>query len=202
MRNWYKTVIIIAIICILGCNDKKTNNLEKLNSTAMEKFDVKTFNDKKSNNAYEYMVNDTIIKLYEEDECFKKELSANGNHFKHTFSYDKTTNSLVSEFSYFYSMPIGVFREYDKKGNLIKWKNYDEIFDFTVKDLIIVLKKDLKIDLTNDIDKQYESLSISRDSDKCVYYISMPTKEGSIRLIEIDGKTGIILADRTNMGIE
>ncbi|WP_316632366.1 hypothetical protein [uncultured Flavobacterium sp.] len=197
-----RIIIIITIFCILSCNDKKITYPEKINRKTLEKFDLKKFNDNKKDSTYEYLVKDTIIKLYEEKNHYKKELITDNQSLKHTFIYSKTTNSLVKEFCSFYGMPIGIWTSYDEKGILINWKNYDEGFDFTLKNLIAMLKKDLQIDLIND--NNYQSLIINRSSYKQFYFINancylieISTTAGT-RTIKIDGKTGVVLDDVTS----
>ncbi|MES2573601.1 MAG: hypothetical protein V4572_01540 [Bacteroidota bacterium] len=188
------SLIIVFLLCI-SCNNN-TTDIEKLNTKTTEEFDLKRFHDNKTNNVYEYVVNDTIVKLYEEKECYKKEVSIYNGSFKYTFVYNKTTNSLVNESGYFYGLPIGVWRNYDENGNLIKSENYDEGFDFTVKDLIVMLKKELQIDLINN---EYQSLFVNRDLEKRFYFIDSYYYLIQIdyRTIKVDGKTGVIISDET-----
>ncbi|TPG45312.1 hypothetical protein [Flavobacterium pectinovorum] len=191
--------IIIIMFCLLSCKDKKIIFPEKFNAKSLEKFDLKTFNDNKKDSTYEYFVKDTIVKLYEEKEHYKKELITGNHSFKNVFIYSKTTNSLVNEFCYFYGMPIGIWKSYDEKGTLLNWKNYNEGFDFTIKDLIAMLKKELQIDLIND--NNYKSLIIDRSSYKRLFFITSYCYSIQIatmaetRTIKIDGKTGEILSD-------
>lgn len=187
------------MLCILSCSDKKTISPKKFSAKSSEKFDLKKFNENKIDSTYEYSVKDTIIKLSEAKEHFKKEIIAVNHSFKHTFVYDKSTNLLVNEFSYFYGMPVGIWKSYDEKGTLTNWKNYDEDYDFTVKQLTGLLKKDLQIDLINDTN--YQSLTIDRFPYKRLYFftnycysIDIRTIEET-RIIKIDGKTGEILSD-------
>ncbi len=193
--------LLIIILGLLSCKDRKTIHSEKLTAKYLEKFDSKRFNKNKKDSTYEYLLNDTIVKLYEEKNYYKKVLIADNNSFKHEFFYSKTTNSLVNELCHFYGMPIGVWKIYDENGALKNLKNYDEGFDFTVKDLISMFKKELQIDLIND--NNYESLVIERSSYKRFYFINnyyysvqIVTMNGT-RKIKIDGKTGEILNDIT-----
>lgn len=202
----HKIIIIITIFCLLSCTDKKTIHSEKLNVKTSEKFDLKRFNDNKKDSTYEYLLKDTIIKLYEEKNQYKKELITANQSFKSTFIYNKTTKLLVNQFCSFYGMPIGVWKSYDENGNLTSTKNYDEGFDFTVKNLIAMLKKELQIDLIND--NNYQSLVINKSSYKRFYFINsdcyliqISTTSGT-RTIKIDGKTGEILHDETSFIIE
>ena len=194
-----RAIIVLMIFCILSCNDKKTIYPEKLDTKNSAKFDLKKFNENKIDSTYEYVLKDTIIRLYEEKDFYKKELIANNHSFNHVFGYNKTTNSLVNEFCYFFRMPIGVWKSYNEKGSLINWKNYDEGFDFTIKELIVKLKKDFQIDLINDTN--YQLLTIDRFSYKRLYFITsycylleIASMDGT-RIIKIDGETGEILSD-------
>lgn len=194
-----KVFIAITILCILSCSDKKTILPENIDSATSEKFDLKKFNENKLDSIYEYTLQDTIVKLYESKDQYKKELVWDNHSFKQTSLYDKTTNLLVNQFCHFYAMPVGIWKSYDEKGVLISWKNYDENFDFSIKELIPMLKKDLQIDLINDTN--YQSLLIDRFSYKQLYFITRYCYQvnismvGETRSIKIDGKTGEILSD-------
>lgn len=141
---------------------------ENIDSTTSEKFDLKKFNDNKIDSTYEYALQDTIIKLYEGRDQYKKELISDDYSFKKTFVYDKTKNLLVNQFSLFYGTPVGIWKSYDEKGVLINLKNYDENFDFSVNELIPMLKEDLQVDLISDTN--YQSLLIDRFSYKLFFY--------------------------------
>lgn len=196
MKNQHNKIIQFIVFCLfsISCNNK-TIDVEKLDTITTEAFDLKRFNDNQKDSVYEYVVNDTIIKLSEESDCYKKELIVD-NSFVQTFIYDKTTKSLISKSSTFLGMPIDIWTTYNENGTLTYWKNYDEGFDFTVNDLIVMLKKDLQIDL---MDNQYVSLWIERNSEKRFYFIDSYYYLIQIenRTIKVDGKTGAIIADET-----
>ncbi|MFB9079047.1 hypothetical protein ACFFLS_09885 [Flavobacterium procerum] len=196
-----KTVVILLMFCFIGCDNQKTINPEEISKKTSEKFDLALFNSNKKGNLYEYLLGDTIVRLYAEDNFYKKELSFDNYAFKSVLVYSKTTNMLVSDFFYFYGMPIGIWKTYDENGNLVNEKNNDEGFDFAVKDLIGMFKKELQIDLIND--DNYKSLVVNRFSDttfyvlkNCHYLIEIATVEG-IRTIKVDGNDGAVLNDET-----
>ncbi|WP_343697098.1 hypothetical protein [Flavobacterium sp.] len=197
-----KIIIIIIIFCLLSCNDKKTNHYEELNTKTFEKFDLKRFNDNKKDSTYEYFSKDTIIRLYEEKDHYRKELITDNYSFKSTFIYNKTTHLLLNQFSVFYGMPIRIWKKYDENGNLISIKDYDKGFDFTVNNLIVMLKKEFQIDLIND--NAYQSLLISRSSYKRFYFINRNcyliqiSTISETRIMKIDGETGEIINDKTS----
>lgn len=194
------------IICQLSCNNQKQTKINSVNNKTLEKFDLKKFNDKKIGNEYEYNINDTLVKLSDEGECFIKELRLNNQNYKYYFYYDKINNLLVSESSFFYEMPIGTWNEYNKEGNLIKSKNYDQNFTFTINDLILKLKSELNIDINNNTNNQFETISVRRgynnEINRYVYYINIPINEVSSKFVMIDGKNGSILANNLAYAIE
>ncbi|MDP5199036.1 hypothetical protein [Flavobacterium sp. DG2-3] len=196
----------MTIFCFVSCNDKKAIYSEKFHAKTSEKFDLKKFNDNKIDSIYEYALQDTIIKLYEGKDLYKKELIYDNHSFKQIFVYDKTTNLLVNQFGHFYGMPVGIWKSYDENGVLISWKNYDENFDFSANELIPMLKKDLQIDLINDTN--YQSLLIDRFSYKRLFlftsycYAVQINSMGETRTIKIDGKTGEILSDVKDFMLE
>lgn len=199
---------MLVIVCQLGCNgQKKEEKVKSDNSKVMEKFDVIRFKENKSGDEYVYNENDTIVKLYETDECYMKQLSFKQKNFKYNFCYDKASSSLISEFSFFYKMPIGTWKEYDLKGNTIKSKNYDEGYPFTVDELILKLKSELNIDLNDNKENQFETTSLHRmfdkETHKNAYFINIRAgNEGSHRLIKIDGEDGQVLADKLASTVE
>lgn len=121
-------------------------------------------------------------------------------NFKKIFVYDKNTLMLKSEGELFTSMPIGIYKFYDEKGNLIKKIDYEKGFEnFTINDLLLKVKKEFKINLNDPINE----LSVSRDigkKDKIpIYVVRIPVTIDSlikIRFIGINGITGDIAYDR------
>lgn len=215
MKTQPHRIISLIVFCLLlmSCNTKektespnliinpsKKVDIEKLNVKTTEVFDLKIFKDKQKDNLYEYDTNDTVIRLSENEQYYKKELIVD-NSFTQTFEYDKTTKSLIRKSSAFLGMPIGVWSTYDENGTLIQQENYDEGFDFTVTDLIALLKKELQIDLIND---EHYGFAISRHFDKnfyfidSYYYLIKMSDAGGTRTITIDGGTGKILTDESS----
>lgn len=94
-------------------------------------------------------------------------------------------------------MPVGVHREFDKDGNIIKSINYDEIFTFTLDDLAIKVKKLLDIDIYKDknfgIGRQIENLS--QPYYKIYIKVDGGGSRSNMRTIDIDGKTGKVIYD-------
>ncbi len=200
-------LVIILIVCQFGCDCSKKNKMEKNKIIIMEKFDIVGFNKNKSENEYIiYNENDTITKLYETDDYYMRELSLNGKNFKYKYCYNKKNGSLISEFSFFYNMPIGTWKEYDENGKIIKLKNYDENFTFTIDDLVLKLRTELKIDLNSNENNQFESISINREynkkTNKYFYNIDIPSHNGKYRFIKIDGISGKILINEIVNPIE
>lgn len=202
MANKKSIYILIILFGLLSCTDRKTVLSEKLITKSPEKFNLQSFNQNKKDSVYEYLAKDTIVRLFEEKDNYKKELITKNYSFKHTFVYSKNTNSLVNESCHFYGMPIGIWKSYDENGALINSKDYDAGFDFSIGDLITMLKKELGIDLIND--NNYHSLSIEKVSYKRFYFINahcyslkIATESGN-RFIKIDGTKGEILNDIEN----
>lgn len=199
--------LICAGICLLLINCKNTeyvnNTLNKKNETN-KKLDEKTIK-----SLLPFMegkiLNDTLFILGQNSTRYGMDtyvyiVAPVNKNFKKISVYYKNTLTLESEGKLFVSMPIGIYKYYDEKGNLIKEIDYEKGFEnFTVNDLLIKVKKEFKIDLNNKINELSVSREIEKTNKTPMYVIKFPITIDSIikiRHIGINGINGNIIFDK------
>lgn len=211
-----KIIILLIGICLVQTSCKGQNNDEKNDSKnktknkkniIMKKIDEKKLMMFKSYDKQEYVVNDTLFKLDEFEDIYIEIAKPIHENFQKHSVYDKKNLKLKREGQVFDRMPIGVHKFYDEKGNLIKETDFDRGFNFTINDLLVKVKKELKINLNNDL----KGIEISRGMNKKynipVYNIFIPvkTEDNSYptkRHIIIEGTTGNIISDLIEVSTE
>lgn len=63
------------------------------------------------------------------------------------YIYNKKSSLLQLKGQTFYNFPIGVWKEYDENGKLIKETNWDKNYPFKVEDLCKLIKEEYGVDL-------------------------------------------------------
>ncbi len=187
--------LTIIIFVLFSCNaqDKKMQKQATQKNTKMiiDKFDIETFNKKKINDEYNFVLEDgskvrqlgsdnyyeEIIRLPKPSfyEIYKK-FYKNGDLYLFFISYPN--DFLVSK------------KEYDQTGRLIKEINYDTPYKFTFKQLLELLKKE-----KDTIDVFDKNTKITRESidTGTFWYITYKKDWGRREVIKVDGITGEIL---------
>jgi hypothetical protein len=188
-----KLIIILIGICLLPLNCIGQNKKEIVSH---KKLDTKIINTFKNQGKYEKIINDTIYSLTETESNYIFISKPVGKNFRRILYYNKNTLALINEYLCFIDMYITT-KKYDENCNIIEKRNYDEGFEnFTVNDFIETVKKELNIDLNEDI----KGLSVSRHIiiDTLKYHIYIYDKISHLqRIISINGNTRGIISDTT-----
>lgn len=161
----------------------------------LKKFDIKKFDELKKNNLTFYFINDSIKIEFEELEnnFYEKRINTK-SLFSEVKYFDKKSKLLTSETSFFQSNPIGVSKEYDSKGNVIKQFNFDIHFSYSLDQLRADFISDFQIDVFD----SHQKCSVTRESDidSFPYYqITQPLEIGKLRFFFVNGMTGKIVKD-------
>ena len=177
-----KTIIIIGILSLLGCNAQK--------NTTMEKFDIEKFNKNKNNlNEYNFIEKDSsVIEQMELKDIYLEDVIFNNSYFIKKSQYYKNGFLKITGLYFDSSFKQGVWKEFDEQGNLIKETDYDKGFDYTWENLLTFFKE--------------------RKADPKGRYTTVRKEDGNWRLsyiegiyiydIIIEGKTGEIIQDAKN----
>ena len=162
----------------------------------MEKFNVNEYESFKHKNKLEDTLKDgSIISYIELKNIIQKRTKEKNSPYIHYKQYFKDNFNLSSEMECFYTMPIGIKKDYDHLGNLIKETNYETTFAFSVNQLSEKIKKTYNIDIYHDKD-----FGIDRYTENPMHSYYIITKKlamgrSSTRVIHIDGKTGEVIFD-------
>ena len=110
--------------------------------------------------------------------------------------YSEKTKSLIVEGKKFRDFPIGIWKEYDEKGKLIKEINQDSSYRFSIESLIEKMKREYEIDI---FDERIAFL-INRISDENtnqpyyeVVYRKHSKQSQTGKFLLLDGNTGAVV---------
>lgn len=204
-----KTISIIIVIFVLfSCNaqEKKQQKTTTQKHTEMttEKFDILIFNKNQVNDTYNFKRNGHKIEQIQTGE---------GQNLIYTEYEIPNAPELFYTYKEFYNNGIlkekgkrfkqgkfqkGIWKEYNKNGELIEEINYDNPYDFSFEKLVKLLNdKEFKIDL---LDK---NTSVGRGiggndwkgkiDSNYTWYISWKNKSMRRETLKVDGITGEIL---------
>lgn len=138
---------------------------------------------------------DDRVRITSDEKTIRVEKRNIKNPYKNIYVYFSKTKSLFAYGKSFYSCPIGIDKEYDENGKLIKEIDLEKPFKISVEDLTKLMKQKLNIDLM-DVSQR---IGISRTigDNRPYYLISIPDKLVSriLRTITIDATTGDIISD-------
>ena len=165
-----------------------------------EKFNIEAFNQNRKNGGEwrRTLPDNTKIRVwYNPKGYYHQETTP----FRSAYTYKKVFNtkgSLVSEGQSFYSFSVDISRQYDDQGKLVKEKNNNENFSFSVEDLAAKMLADYKIDILNS-DNIY-TLSRGQNIDPPLssyqvyfYDLSSPAPDQAVIAVLVEGNTGEVL---------
>lgn len=180
----------------------------------MRKFDLKAFNKHKKDS----VIYCRYIKINNNGDTVETYLVANKDSYQETitylntpiikrYMYDKYTLNMTKEVTSFYDCIIGLRKEYNEEGVLIKEINYDSPYAFSWQDLVQKMKLEYDIDLMDKLDQIKNNncvSSVSRNPQLMQYDIRIPcenTPHGILEeRFEIDATTGEVITHIKNKG--
>lgn len=181
----------------------------------MRKFDIKKFVENKRDGEYRYRENDSTVVI----------LSTVSNYLLETHVINESRKEIV--YSYFMNgklytssqtycdVPVGITKWYNEYGELVKEQDEDAPYLFSMDDLRILIKKELKVDILYPESGYYHT--ISRFDSKQIKNLSFPNTEyyydvdiminlkglnGNKHRLIIDATTGEILSHIDENGNE
>ncbi|WP_338813235.1 hypothetical protein V9L05_18020 [Bernardetia sp. Wsw4-3y2] len=191
-----KQLIFLFILTTLisSCISQKVyiNILEESKTT--DTFDIEQFEEKKIGSQYYDTLDDgTIVRRMSSDIDFVEyETPPSPNLLEVYRSFYLNGNLKRKGIYYSNDVALGVWRDYDKEGNLIKEENYDEGYEYSFEDVVKFLRlrgADLHDERTSirRFDGIWE-LAYVKDKDEKSFYYSY----------SLDGKTGKVLEHSKN----
>ncbi len=189
MRILYLVVVLLTIGSCKG-QDKNKQTVQSKQEKTMKTFDIDTF-EKNKQNAHEYFYinkDSTVIKQYKKDSGYSEKLKAKGALIEIFNSYYENgkLEYTVKRYSNFI---MGIMKEYDEQGNLIKETDLDKHFTYTWEDV----KKYLQEHDVKDFEKDIIGIERYNNSQGTTWGLVFEGKykklTGQFR-IKLDGKTG------------
>lgn len=117
---------------------------------AMERFDIETFNHNKDGYSWIYTSPDGTKIWQREDFGNGYQVEITPPHSNYTtiklFNYE---GNLIHVWLQFHSFIVGVSKEYDGRGNVIKEYDQDKGFAFSIDDLIQKMQDEYGVDITD-----------------------------------------------------
>lgn len=177
-----------------------TRGNKKAKKTTMEYFDIKSYKDWEIDEKYSSKEDDRFLKngndrvrIIFDRETIDIKYSSIENAFGKTKVYYSKSKSLKSVLFKFYDILIGINKEFDENGKLIREIDYDKPYIFTLKDVITKVKKEYDLDLEDKTQgcslERFESYELN---DKPLYGVYLRNDEDTSKMkyIAIDGITG------------
>lgn len=219
-----KQLIINAILSLLMMNCKGQEkrdtiiNINILKKDTMEYFIENKYNDwnlDKFNNSKTdriYHLNNYSVRVIFRDREYTEEIEQINSPYKE-YNYYHSNNLLKSRIKNFNDFPIGITKEYDENGKLIKETDNDKNYPFKVEDLCKLIKEEYDVDLMVKANPNKEELQyrVSRSYDpstlKHLYLVSFTYGNSDIepgdkilppiKVVYIDGSNGKILYEES-----
>lgn len=196
-----KKILIFTVIQILLFSCKAVSQ----NSSKPEKFNIESFRNLSLDERYPQSPNDVFYKNKEESirvttskTNIQVEKNVNDSPYKFVEIYSIKDSLLVREGKSFYYFPIGVWKEYDTSGMLIRSINYDEDFGFSIDSLIEKMNKEFKIGILEK-DRTLCYRYYNKDMDKSFYEVchKITTEGEQLDCFLFDGDSGNLLFKTT-----
>ncbi|SEA53064.1 hypothetical protein [Bizionia paragorgiae] len=177
-----KTIIIVAILSLIGCSAQK--------NTTMEKFDIERFNENKNHlNEFKFIKKDsTVIEQMELKDIYSEDIIFKDSYFIKKSQYYKNGFLKITGLFFDSSFKQGIWKEFDEQGKLIKETDYDKGFDYTWEDLVKYLEE-RKVDIKG----RYTTIRKEEGNWRFSYVEGIYIYD-----VIIDGKTGKIIQDAKN----
>lgn len=190
------------ISLLLSCKSQINNNNNNNNTNPVDmrtkKFDIELFTkNKKNSDKYQYIDRGYYVSLIETPKHYLKIVSKNDENLKDHYLYDKSNLSLIGEQQYFLRIPIGQYVNYTAKGEIVKSREDESLYPFSIFQLIEKMKNDFKLD----INKKTDRLTVGVDYDENnnpYYFVRYPIDDSagnSYRFIKINAISGEFISE-------
>ncbi len=164
----------------------------------MEVFDYRTFDEHKSGGHYAYSLPDgSEIEQWETPgESYMEVVRTARTNYSVYRLFFHDTKTLMKKGDQFFQFPVGVWRTYDRKGNMTSESRPDSVFAFGVERLAELMRK-----RGVEINVRGNGVGVMReDSPRPLYTVvfqNVPGDDSEIRFVGVDGITGQVVAEQT-----
>ncbi|MFK7002197.1 hypothetical protein V3Q90_15885 [Flavobacterium oreochromis] len=212
-------ILFLNIINCKGQKIKETVNINTLKKDTMEYFNEEEYKNWKldKENSFttdkKYIKGNTWVRIIISNEGYREEIEQLNSPYETIKIYHKNL-SLRIKGSSFYGFAVGIDKEYDENGKLIKEIDNDKNYPFKVEDLCNLIKEEYGVDLMIKSNPNKEELQyrVSRSYDssrlKHLYLVSFtygnPDIEPGdkilppIKVVYIEGSNGKILYEESS----
>ena len=213
-------IMVILSLSMINCKGQQTDTVKQNNikKDTMEYFNENKYKDwefdqKHSFKTEKYYKKDNqivrIILFYKDE--IAEEMSQINSPFKEYKYYHKNT-LLKNSIKQFYDFSVGITKEYDESGKLIKETNWDKNYPFKVEDLCKLIKEEYGVNLMVNsnkdelqyrVERRYESTTKQHLYLVAFTYGNPDIEPGDktfppIKVVYIDGNNGKILYEEAH----
>jgi hypothetical protein len=153
-------ILILLLLIINSCNcqnkNKITNSKQITKDTMMHLLDTNKYRDWENDNTYTPSQNDKYLKKLDDrvkildfNDKIKIEESNINKAITNIYVYDKNSKYIQVEGQLFYTVEYGIWQYYDNEGKIIKRKDWDKPYKFSISDLVKKFKSEYNVDLEN-----------------------------------------------------
>ncbi|WP_459926233.1 hypothetical protein [Flavobacterium covae] len=195
---------------IININILKKDTMEYFIENKYNDWNLDKFNNSKTDRIYH--LNNYSVRVIFRDREYTEEIEQINSPYKE-YNYYHSNNLLKSRIKNFNDFPIGITKEYDENGKLIKETDNDKNYPFKVEDLCKLIKEEYDVDLMVKANPNKEELQyrVSRSYDpstlKHLYLVSFTYGNSDIepgdkilppiKVVYIDGSNGKILYEES-----
>jgi len=184
--------------------DDKNTEINVNNKTiVMKKLNITEFEKSKANESGELIIGDSLCRYYKTyDGNIGRSSMKLDENYKSLEVYDKKSLTLVRTGQVFFDTPIGIHREYNSKGELVKETDYDKDFKLSLNDIISLVKEKIKADINKKGQVSHLTRRFDEDRNKYIYYIVVRINDSGCRDVIIDAENGEIIYDERGFFID
>ncbi len=188
-----KKIYMYMLISILFTNCKAQETNKQINKQTMKTFDIKNFNKNRNGNEYTFVTENGVkVTQYEWEDEYEDVRKNKNSYIEQYKSFYKNGKIKMEVKRFPNNFLVGVMKEYDEQGNLIKETDYDAPYKFTWEDILAFIEK-------RNIDMNAYGFYISRGTSEkgTAWSITYNKSEKDMLLgvIIIDGMTGKIIKE-------
>ncbi|WP_395075962.1 hypothetical protein [Flavobacterium sp.] len=216
-----KLITVLILFCFVSCKSQETQNNNTIaKNNTMEYFDENDYNNLTVDNNYSPNINEKYyvdgnkkIRIIFREKTIQVEKTMLNNPYEIIKIYFKNNKILYAEGQDFYGIHIGLDKEYDETGKLIKQIDNDKPYQFSIEDLRKKLKNEYDIDIIEDYNSKEPTLIkvgrwLGYDKDWDIYKKNVPMyqigfeKNNNKIYLEINATTGSTIKKKVNGMVE
>jgi len=194
--------LLTFLIGLLSCN---TFYSTKIEPDTKIKFDIAYFTKHKNYNiAIDTLRHGTIITLIDGN-YYSENIKKVNSPYSINYRFYKNSYNIRSSGTSFYDAATGIYNEYDENGKIVKSIDYNNIYKFSIQDLIALFKSKYKIDLTTSKDIVHVVSTYRNNTNIQItpeYTILIRGKSPKFRQIKVNGINGKIILDLSIQSFE